>query len=226
MLFRSGAATFEVSELIRDYISQNSTLTSGAVWWKAELNDGVASTYVAKELATEGYHTYESGLMHPSTNWIPEEAALPTDTDGSCRVTTATGANGVIPVVFNNTNATAWIWSSFDEDGNFITGAYSTVSEASNGQIDYITVNNTYHDVRLNFNSPTVLTNGTFAADVSSWLTYTGTLTWDAGRAKSVAVSATGSGIRQSSVFTVDTAYRIEFNIESDRLDDIEYYNG
>lgn len=221
-----GAATFEVSELIRDYISQNSTLSSGAVWWKADLNDGVAVTSTTKEIATEGYHTYDSGLMHPATNWIPEEAALPTDEDGSCRVTTATNANGIIPVIFNNTTPTAWIWSAFDANGDFITGAYATVTEAANGQIDYLTVNNSYSEVRLNFNSPTVVTNGSFNINTSDWLTYSGALSWETGRAKSVSSTAIGGGIRQNSILTAGNAYRLEFNLESDRLDDVEYFNG
>lgn len=220
-----GAATFEVAELIRDYISQNSTLTSGAVWWKAELNDGVLSTSIYKELATEGYHTYESGLQHPSVNWVPEEAALPTDTDGSCRVTTATGSNGTIPVIFNNTSNTAWIWSAFDANGDFITGAYSSISEASNGQIDYLTPNTTWDKVCLNFNSPSVVTNGSFGTDISGWLTYLGTLTWDAGRAKSVS-SASGGGLRQNGIATIGSAYRLEFNLEADATGNIEVYDG
>ena len=150
-----GAATFEVAELIRDYITQNSTLTSGAVWWKADLNDGVASTSTYKELATEGYQTYESGLQHPSVNTIPETVALPVDTNGTFRVTTATGANGVVPVIFNNTNSTNWTYTSYDYNNNVITTSAVSLSENHNGQFSYFTVNTNTQRVELDFNGAT-----------------------------------------------------------------------
>ena len=220
-----GYATFEVSELIRDFITQNSTLTDGAIWWKADLNDGVASTSTIKELATEGYHTFEDGLQHPSVNTVIEAAALPTDTDGSVRVTAAEGSNGTIPVIFNNTTSSAWIWSAFDENDEFITGAYATVSEESNGQIDYLTATTEWKRVELNFNTPSVLTNGSFNTNTSGWLAYFGTLSWDLGRAK-VVCGGSGGGIQQTGVATIGEAYRLEFEVEADTAGTVEFYNG
>ena len=147
-----GAATFEVAELIRDYITQNSTLTSGTVWWKADMNDGVASTSTYKELATEGYHTYESGLQHPSVNTAPETVALPEDSDGSFRVTTATSSNGTIPVIFNNTNSTTWTYTAYNSAGGVISTGPIGLNENHNGQVLYFTPNTNWAYADFDFN--------------------------------------------------------------------------
>ena len=147
-----GAGTFEVSELIRDYVSQNSTLTSGSVWWQAKLNDGVAAQVTIKELATEGYHTYDSGLQHPAVGAAPEEICLPTDTDGSCRVTLAVGAIGTVPVNFNNTNATSWGYERFDLSGSTLGTTLITVSDAANLQVRYVAANSTVSRIEFDFN--------------------------------------------------------------------------
>lgn len=150
-----GAATFEVAELIRDYITQNSTLTSGTVWWKADLNDGVTTTSTYKELATEGYHTYESGLQHPSVNTVPKTVALPVNTDGTFRVTTATNSNGVVPVIFNNTDAINSSYTAYDYSNNVILTSPIGLNENHNGQILYFTVNTSVQRVELDYNGTT-----------------------------------------------------------------------
>lgn len=150
-----GAATFEISELIRDFLNQNSTLTSGAAWWKVDLNDGVASTTTYKQLALEGYELYDAGLQHPGSNTIPEKIYLPTDTDGSCRITTGTGANGVIPVVFNNNNAVDWGYTAYDLAGGVLLTNVQAVSELSNNQIKYIVVNTNYSRVEFDLGDTT-----------------------------------------------------------------------
>lgn len=151
-----GAGTFEVSELIRDYLAQNSTIVSGKAWWQAKLNDGVAAQVTIKELASEGFHTYDSGLQHPDVGAPLEAVCLPTDTDGSCRITMAAGTLGTIPVYWNNTDGTNWSYDRFGLDGLPI---YSTVTmavtEESSAQINTIVAQSTVSRVELNFNGTT-----------------------------------------------------------------------
>jgi len=51
----NGVTTFEVAELIRDYIEQTNVKTSGTVWAKVTISDGVQLPRDYSFLATEGY---------------------------------------------------------------------------------------------------------------------------------------------------------------------------
>jgi len=104
----SGAATFEIAELIRDYISHNSN-TAGRVWVEVSAYDGVAATVTETYLGTEGYTLYSEGMQHDGTIGtvtgyaLPEESAynyrflLPENTAGVVSnlnyVATGSGAN-------------------------------------------------------------------------------------------------------------------------------------
>lgn len=219
-----GAATFEVSELVRDFLSQTSALSSGYAWFSATLSDGASTDSTYTYLATEGFETYDSGLKHDGTNSIHQGVCLPLDSNGNARVTTATNSNGVIPVSFNSGTSTNY-WAAFDSNGDLITTNSVTTGSSSTNQITNLTTNIAYSEVRLSLNSSNVLANSAFNTDTSSWQTYTGTLTWEASRAKTVG-SGLGAGLRQSSILTVGTAYRVSMEVESNTLEEFEYYNG
>ena len=57
-------ATFEVSELIRDYIEQNSATSSGTVYAMLEFSDGVQFNRQVTYLAQEGYYTGLEGIQY------------------------------------------------------------------------------------------------------------------------------------------------------------------
>ena len=57
-------ATFEISELIRDYIEQNSATSAGTVYAMLEFSDGVQFNRQATYLAQEGYLTSLDGIQY------------------------------------------------------------------------------------------------------------------------------------------------------------------
>ena len=59
----NGLTTFEFSELIRDYIEQNSNVSDGSVWVRATMSDGVQFDKEFDFLATEGYNTRVNGVQ-------------------------------------------------------------------------------------------------------------------------------------------------------------------
>ena len=58
----NGMTTFEISELVRDYIEQNSNTSSGTVWASIKAFDGVVFDREYDFLATEGYNTRKEGV--------------------------------------------------------------------------------------------------------------------------------------------------------------------
>ena len=59
----NGLTTFEISELARDYIEQNSNASDGTVWVRAIMSDGVQFDREYDFLATEGYNTRVDGVQ-------------------------------------------------------------------------------------------------------------------------------------------------------------------
>lgn len=222
-----GAATFEVSELIRDFLSQTSTLSSGTAWWKAIMNDGVASATTFTEVATEGYHTYDSGLQHPGVNTAPQTAALPVDINNNARVFTASGANGIIPVIYNAMTNSTYGYIALNASGDVIATGSPTSSDLSNNQISYITTNIAYDQVHFRFDNENDVINGSFLVDTSNWLAYLSTLTWDASSKARVVTSGSigAGGLRQNSILEIGTPYKVQFTANSDTVADFEYFN-
>ena len=73
---QGGQSTFEIAEIIRDFCSQTSTVTSGTVWVNTILNDGVQAT-TATYLASEGYTLYKDGVQHNGNSFESDFVALP-----------------------------------------------------------------------------------------------------------------------------------------------------
>tara|TARA_R110000796_G_scaffold915_3_gene3516 strand:- start:2222 stop:3277 length:1056 start_codon:yes stop_codon:yes gene_type:complete len=94
----SGASTFEVAELARDFLAHNSSLTSGYCWMQTKLIDGDQLDVVTTYLITEGYTLYTEGLQSNAQTPIYDFVGLPIDDANSKRriMVTESGTN-VIP---------------------------------------------------------------------------------------------------------------------------------
>ena len=114
----NGAATFEIAELVRDYIEQTGDYTDGAVWVETSFND--FNTITAQNvtyLATEGYDTSREDMSHSNNSWITDYVMLPEDTDGSYRLTGAKGEISKFQVLVNAENNTDWSYTTYDTQG-------------------------------------------------------------------------------------------------------------
>ena len=119
----SGAATFEIAELIRDYINHNSN-TAGRVWVEVKTYDGVAATVTNTYLATEGYTLYSEGMQHDGTISTVTGYALPEESAFNYRMLLPENTAGVVSsLVYTATNA------GTDDTANQIT--YATVGTAT-----------------------------------------------------------------------------------------------
>lgn len=92
----SGASTFEVAELARDYLSQSSSLTSGYCWMQIKLVDGFQSDIYEAYLISEGYTIYTEGLQSNAQTPIYDFVGLPLDVINKRIMVTESGTN-VIP---------------------------------------------------------------------------------------------------------------------------------
>mgnify|MGYP003634082590 CR=1 FL=1 len=113
-----GAATFEIAELVRDYIEQTGDYNDGAVWVETSLND--FATITAQNvtyLATEGYDTSREDMSHSNNSWITDYVMLPEDTDGNYRLTGAKGEISKFQVLVNAENNTDWSYTTYDTQG-------------------------------------------------------------------------------------------------------------
>ena len=114
----NGAATFEIAELVRDYIEQTAEYSDGAVWVETSFSD--FNTITAQNvtyLATEGYDTSREDMSHSNNSWITDYVMLPEDTDGNYRLTGAKGEISKFQVLVNAENNTDWSYATYDTQG-------------------------------------------------------------------------------------------------------------
>jgi hypothetical protein len=114
----NGAATFEMAELVRDYISQSSSYSDGAVWVETELYDFSNTPTIATYLATEGYNTSREDMSHSGNTFTNDYVMLPKDTDLNYRITGAKGEISKFQVLVNAVNDTDWSYTTYDTQGN------------------------------------------------------------------------------------------------------------
>ena len=126
----NGVTTFEVAELIRDYIDQTNTNTSGTVWAKITLSDGVQLPIDYSFLCTEGYiSSYEpvqTYLNAPNT-----EALLQSNRN----VIIAEGESMNVPVYAKYAS-----YYTKTTSGSTIAAVYFDDLMHSESQIDYINI--------------------------------------------------------------------------------------
>jgi len=113
-----GQATFEIAELIRDYCSQTSTLSSGTAWVETTLDDLNASPTVTTYLATEGYSLYREGVQHNGNSFESDFVALPEDTTDNYRILSTESNPSVFHVYAQPQNSTDWKYRAYDLSGN------------------------------------------------------------------------------------------------------------
>lgn len=153
-----GAVTFEVAELIRDYLSQTSTLSSGTVWFEITMgDDGAGVDDVETYLGTEGYTTYIEGLQHNGNSWDADFVGLPVDSDGSYRVQVTESYAGVIPVYVQSQVAGDWSYEKFNLS-NVGQGSvdFTLLPNDHNTMVTYITVTHNDSKVVMDFNGTAV----------------------------------------------------------------------
>lgn len=92
----SGASTFEVAELARDFLAHTSTLTSGYCWMQTKMIDGNQTDVLNTYLVSEGYTIYTEGLQSNAQSFDLDYIGLPLDVNNRRIMVTESGTN-VIP---------------------------------------------------------------------------------------------------------------------------------
>jgi hypothetical protein len=135
---QNGLTTFEIGELLRDYIDQTNDKSSGTVWAKITLSDGVEFDREYVFLATEGYvSSYEA--VQTNLNAPREEVLMQSNTN----VIIPEGESLSVPVYaqYNSyyTKTAAGVATDF----------YLSNSDDNISQIGYVDVNSSDDTVKL-----------------------------------------------------------------------------
>jgi len=136
----NGLATFEASELVRDFIEQNSNTSAGTVFVKATLYDGVQFDKEYDFVAVEGYNTRKDGVQTIDTMNL-QAKLMQANTD----VVIPEGMSLKVPF-YADENGSYSVDGATDVDFGFI--------DTNEDPIRYITVNSTDSTLELkNFDS-------------------------------------------------------------------------
>lgn len=146
-----GVATFEIAELIRDFLAHTNSLSSGYAWAEVKMTDtGEAADDIITYLASEGYRTYTEGLQHDGESYESDFVALPMSGQTG-RILVTENKSTVIPVYVQPQNATDWTYEKYDLDG-LSTGIISfPVETTSNNIFKSVTVDHNVSKVRFDF---------------------------------------------------------------------------
>lgn len=145
-----GNVVFEISELIRDYITQTSTLASGCIWVQTEVTDGT-STVTEDYVADEGYLLYNEAVQ-TANNVSDESLVLLPDGDNGKRVMIPESGTTVIPFRPMAENATDWTYEKFDQNGNSLGVTNITYNNMANSRIQYAHITDNVSRVEFDFN--------------------------------------------------------------------------
>lgn len=148
---QGGQSTFEIAEIIRDFCSQTSTVTSGTVWVNTILNDGVQAT-TATYLASEGYTLYKDGVQHNGNSFESDFVALPNlvaNLDSKRQVLSDVGA--FFAVYVQPQNATDWKFRYY-QDGVALPWTAFAMSAQSSDMFRYQYLTNNITRVEFDFN--------------------------------------------------------------------------
>ena len=113
----NGEATFEIAELIRDFISHNTQVESGHVWAEVTMSDGVAADDVVTYIASEGYGLYIEGVQHNGNVDKTDFVALPNDFVNTFKVLQGTYETS-FQVLVQPQDDTNWFYHTFDASNN------------------------------------------------------------------------------------------------------------
>ena len=151
----NGLTTFEASELVRDFIEQNSNTSAGTVFVKAKLYDGVQFDREYDFVAVEGYNTRKDGVQTiDAMNF--QSRLMQTNTD----VTIPEGMSLQIPV-YGDGNTSYSLDGATDVDFNLRT--------TNEDVIKYITVNSTDSVVEVKSFDSTISTINVSVAECSKY---------------------------------------------------------
>ena len=132
-----GKAIFEISELVKDYITQgNSIYALNTVWVEAEVNDFTLSAVTTETyLATEGYTVHTEAVQKTGDTFTDSFVMLPRDMYNNYRLTGAQGATSMCQIMTNATNYTDWEVTENYKDGTSTTYQYTPVLVGSSNTI-------------------------------------------------------------------------------------------
>ena len=108
----SGASTFEVAELARDFLAHTSTLTSGYCWMQTKMVDGNQTDVVDTYLISEGYTIYTEGLQSNAQTPVYDFVGLPLDGTSRRIMVTESGTN-IIPY-YSSSNGVDYSTEAYD----------------------------------------------------------------------------------------------------------------
>ena len=148
----SSTVTFEVAELVRDYLSQTSSLASGTAWFEITMgDDGSGTDDVQTYLGTEGYTTYIEGLQHNGNTWDADFIALPQDENGDYRVQVTESYSTVIPVYTQPQVIADWNYDKYNLSGVSTGTIDLPLTSDHNTIIQYVTVTHNNSKVVFDF---------------------------------------------------------------------------
>lgn len=142
----NGRATFEIAELIRDYIEQTTTKSSGTVWAEVNLSDNTQADVDYGFLATEGYIDNTEGLQ-THLNAPSSEGFM----QSNSTVFIPEGQELEIPVYADNNS-----YYTHQRDGAERPPTYFSSSDDNSNQIEYVTVESEDDALALYVNSTIV----------------------------------------------------------------------
>lgn len=145
----SGASTFEIAELVRDYITQDSSYSSGAVWVRVDIGDNVAPFTVTDShllLANEGYDLHSNGLQTAYNLDTSLEVAL---NNNVSTLYIPQGSTMKLPIYGNSRAGNTCTYQIYDTG---VPGAVVSIpsSESSTAQFNYISIPDSTSKVIIN----------------------------------------------------------------------------
>ena len=110
-----GSATFEIAELIRDFISHNTQVDSGHVWAEVKMSDGVNPDDIEIYLASEGYGLYIEGVQSNNSTLPTDFIALPLE-NGTARMLEG-GLYSQFQILVQPADDTNWFYRLINKSG-------------------------------------------------------------------------------------------------------------
>ena len=130
----AGKSTFEVAELARDFLSHNTSLSSGFAWMQIVLKDTIVADDTFTFLVSEGYSLSTEGLQSTNDTPIYDFVGLPTATingvANSSRIMVADGGTNSIPY-FSNSDGAIYTVTDYFSDELITNGDFDTDSDWS-----------------------------------------------------------------------------------------------
>lgn len=135
-----GKCVFEVAEMVRDYISQTTTLNSGCVWFQTDITDGT-NTAVVDYVADEGYLIYSESIQNKDNVSDDTEICL-VGGSGEKRVLVPNGGSSVIGWKPQALNTFQFYAEKYNASGTLLSTTNASYNDLASSRMQYITVTN------------------------------------------------------------------------------------